>query len=155
MVFPVVIYGCESWTIKKAECWRMDALNCGFGEDSWELDCKEVKLVNPTQSWIFIGRTDAEAKASILCPPDLKNWLIGKDPDAGKDWKQEEKGWQRMRWLDGITNSMDEFEYTPGVGDGQRSLACCHPWDYKESDTTEWLNWRLNILKSILNTLIK
>ena len=70
----------------------------------------------------------------------------------GKIKSRKRRGWQRMRWLDGITNSMDEFEI--GVGDGQRSLVCCSPWDYKESDTTEWLNWRLNILKSILNTLI-
>ena len=70
-------------------------LNCGIGEDSWELlDCKEIQPVNPkgNQSWIFIGRTDAEAETPILLPPDVKNWLIGKDPDAGKDWRQEEKG---------------------------------------------------------------
>ena len=73
------------------------------------LDCKEIKPVNPkgNQSWIFIGKIDAEAKASILWPPDVKSWLTGKDPDAGEDWGQEEKGWQRMRWLDGITKSID------------------------------------------------
>ena len=73
------------------------------------LDCKEIKPVNPkgNQSWILIGRTDAEAEAPILWPPDVNNWLIGKNPDAENDWKQEEKGWQRMKWLDGITNSMD------------------------------------------------
>ena len=71
------------------------------------LDCKEIQPVNPkgNQSWIFIGRTDAEAP--ILWPPDAKNWLTGKDPDPGKDWRQEERGWQMMRWLDGISNSMD------------------------------------------------
>ena len=70
------------------------------------LDCKEIKPVNPkgNQPWIFIGRTDAEAEAPILWPPDVKNWLIWKDPDAGKDWRRKEKG---MRWLDGITDSMD------------------------------------------------
>ena len=73
------------------------------------LGCKEIQPVHPkgNQSWIFIGRTDAEAETPILWPPDIKNWLIGKDPDAGKDWRQEEKGWKRMRWLDGITESMD------------------------------------------------
>ena len=90
-------------------------LNCGIGEDSWSqirvspLNCKEIKPVNHKgdQSWIFIGRTDAEAEAPIFWPPDVKNWFIGKDPDAGKDWRQERRGWQRMRWLDGITDSMD------------------------------------------------
>ena len=73
------------------------------------LDCKEVHPVHPKgdQSWVFIGRTDVEAETPILWPPDGKNWLIGKDPNAGKNWRQEEKGWQRMTWLDGITNSMD------------------------------------------------
>ena len=73
------------------------------------LDCKEIQPVHPkgNQSWIFTERTDAEAEAPILWPPDAKNWLIGKDPDAGRGWRQEEKGWQRMRWLDGITDSMD------------------------------------------------
>ena len=111
IVFPVVLHGCVSWTIKKAEHWRMMLLNCGVGEDSPEspLDCKEIQLVNPkgNQSWIFIGRTNAEAETPILWPPDAKNWLIGKDPDAGKDWRREEKGRQRMIWLDGITDVMD------------------------------------------------
>ena len=73
------------------------------------LDCKEIQPVHPkeNQSWRFIGRTEAEVESPILWPPDVKNWLIGKDPDAGKDWRQEEKGRQRMRWLDGITDSMD------------------------------------------------
>ena len=106
MVFPVVMYGCESWTIQKTECWRIDdfELWCWTCPLESLLDCKEIKPVNPkgNQSWIFIGRTDAEAKTPILWPPDAKNWLIWKDPDAGKDWGQE-----RMRWLDGVTNSMD------------------------------------------------
>ena len=73
------------------------------------LDCKEIQPVHPKgdQSWVFIGRTDVEAKIPILWPPDAMSWLIGKDPDAGKDWGQEERGWQRIRWVDGITNSMD------------------------------------------------
>ena len=111
------------------------------------LGCKEIKPVNPkgNQSWIFIGSTDAEAEVPILWPPDAKNWLFGKDPDAGKDWRQEEKGitedemveW--YHWLNG-----HEFEQAPGVGDGQGGLACCNPWGHKESDTTEWLNWTDN-----------
>ena len=72
------------------------------------LDCKEIQPINPkgNQSWIFIGRTDAEVEAPLLWPPDGKNWLIGKDPDAGQGWRQEEKGLQRLRWLNGIINSM-------------------------------------------------
>ena len=95
MVFPIVMYGCESWTIKKAESWRITAskLWCKKTLDS-PLDCKEMKPVHPkeNQSWIFIGRTDTEAEAPILWPPDAKNCLIGEDPDAGKDWRREEKG---------------------------------------------------------------
>ena len=108
------------------------------------LDYKEIKAVNPkgNQSWAFTGRTDAEAETPILWPPDVKSQLIGKDPDAGKDWRQEEKGttedemvgWHH--WLDG-----HEFEQAPGVGDRQGGLECCSPWGRKESDTAERLNW--------------
>ena len=94
------------------------------------------------QSWIIIGRTNVEVKVPILWPPDLKNWLTGKDPDTVKDWKQKEKGvtedemvgWHH--WLNG-----HEFEQVLGVCDGQGSLVCCSSWGCKESDTTEWLNW--------------
>ena len=96
IVFSVVMYGCESWTIKKAEWWRIDAFEFWCWRRVFEspLDCKEIQAVHPkgNQSWIFIGRTDAEAEAPILWLPDVKNWLIGKDPDAGKNWRQEEKG---------------------------------------------------------------
>ena len=109
MAFPVVMYGCESWTIKKAKHWRIDAfeLSCWRKLES-PLDCK-IKPVNPkgNQSWMFIGRSDAEAETPILWPPDVKNWLIGKDPDAGKDWRRKSRGWQRIRWLDEITNWLD------------------------------------------------
>ena len=111
MIFPVVMYGCESWTIRKAERQRTDAFELLVLEKTHEnpLDCKEIQPVYPkgNQSWILIGRTDAEADPPILWPLDVKNWLIGKDPDAGKYWGHEEKGRQRMRWLDGITNSVD------------------------------------------------
>ena len=96
MVFPVVMYGCKIWTIKKAEHQRIDAFELWYWRRPLEssLDCKEIQPVHPkgNQSWMFIGRTDAEAQAPILWPPDLKNWLIWKDPDAGKDWRWEEKG---------------------------------------------------------------
>ena len=108
------------------------------------LDRKEIKAVNPkgNQSWTFIGRTDAKAEAPILWPPDGKNWLIGKDPDAGKDWRQEEKGTTEDEIV-GWHHRFDghEFEQAPGVRDGQGSLACCSPRGGKHSDMTEWLNW--------------
>ena len=112
-------------------------------------DCKEIKPVNPkgNQSWIFIGRTDAEAKVPILWPPDAKNWLIGKDPDAGKDWRQEEKGTtegEMVGWHHQLNGH--ESEQALGVGDGQGNLACCSPWGHKELDVTEWLNWTELIL---------
>ena len=144
MVFPVVVYGCESWTINKAEHWRIEPFSCGIGEDSEStLDSKEIKPVTPkgSKSWILIGRTDTEAEAPILLPCDGKNWLIGKDPDAGKVWRWEKGmtedevvGWHHQ--LNG-----HEFEQALGVGDGQGSLVCCSPWGRKQSDTTERLDW--------------
>ena len=95
MVFPVVLYGCESWTIKKAECWRISLLNCGVANTlESPLDCKEIQPVYPKgdQSWVFIGNTYVEAETPILWPSDVKSWLIWKDPDPGKGWGQEEKG---------------------------------------------------------------
>ena len=106
------------------------------------LDCREIQPVHPkgNQSWIFTGRTDAEA--AILWPPDAKNWVIGKDPNAGKDWRQEEKGTtedEMVRWHHGLSGR--EFEPPLGIGDGQGGLVCCSPWGRKEWDMTEWLNW--------------
>ena len=108
------------------------------------LDCKELQPVHPkeNQFWILIGRTEADTETPILWLPDAKNWLIWKDPDAGKDWRCEEKettedemvGWHHQ--LNGY-----KFEETPGVGDGQGGLACCSPRGGKESDMTERLNW--------------
>ena len=120
-------------------------LNCGVGEDSWEsLGLWEIQPVHSKgdQPWDFFGGNDAEAKTPVLWPPHAKNWLIGKDFDAGRDWGKEEKGttedemagWHR--WLNGC-----ESEWTPVVGYGQGGLACCNSWGYKELDTTEWLNW--------------
>ena len=101
--------------------------------------CKEIKPVNPkgNQPWIFTGRTDAEAEAPILWPPDVKNWLIGKDPDAGKDQGQKEKGAaedEMVGWHHQLNGH--EFEQIPGDSGGQRSLACCSSWGHKASDTT-------------------
>ena len=144
--FPVVRYECDSWTIKQAEHQKNWCFQTAVLEKTLEssLDCKEIQPVNPkgNQAWIFIGRTDAEAEALMLWPPDAKSRPTGKDSDAGKDWGQEEKratedemvGWHH--WLDG-----DEFEQTPRDSGGQGSLACCSPWGCKELDTTERLNW--------------
>ena len=146
MVFPVVDVWIweldykESWALKNWCFWTVVL------EKTLEspLNCKKIKPVNPKgkQSWIFVGRTDAEAEAPIVWPPDMKNWLIGKDPDAGKDWWWEEKGTTEDGMV-GCHHGLDghEFEQALGVGDGQGSLACCSPWGRKESDTTEWLNW--------------
>ena len=120
MVFPGVMYGCESWTIKKAECWRIDA---------FELQSRRrllrVLWLQADQPWIFIERADAKAETPILWPPDVNSQLIGKDPDAGKDWRQKEKrttdGWDRC-WLSG-----HEFE----LMDRKAWCAAVH----------EWLNW--------------
>ena len=108
------------------------------------LDCKEIQPVHPkeNQSWIFTGRTDVEAETPIRWPPDEKNWLIWKDPNAGKDWRREEKGLtedEMVGWHHRLNGH--EFEETPGVGGGQGGLACCSPWGCKESDMTELLNW--------------
>ena len=139
----------EGWASKSSCFWTVVL------EKTLEspLDRKEIKPVHPkgNQAWIFIGRTDAETEAPILWPPDVKSQLIRKDPDAGKDWRQEEKemtekkmvGWHH--WL-----NEHEFEQSPADGEGQRSLACCSPWGCKESDTTEqqqkdwtrnWVEW--------------
>ena len=105
---------------------------------------REIQPVSPkgNQSWMFIGRTDAEAETPILWPPDVKRWLVGKNPDAGRDWGQEETGMtedEMVGWHHWF--HVHEFEQALGVGDGQRGLACCSPWGQKESDMTERLNW--------------
>ena len=140
------MYTCESWTIKKAERWRIDAFELWCWRRPLEspLDCKEIQPVHSEgdQPWDFFGRTDAKAESPALWPPDVKNWLIWKDPDAGKYWRQEEKwttedemaGWHH--WLNGR-----ESQWTPGVGDGQGGLVCCDSWGHKVSDMTERLNW--------------
>ena len=141
MVFLVVMYGCESWTIKKAEHWRTDAFELWL-EKTLEspLDFKEIKPINlkGNQPWIVTGRTDAEVEALILWPPDAKSQLIRKDS------RQEEKGMtedEMVGWHHRLHEH--EFEQAPGDGEGHASLVCYSPWGRKESDTTEWLNWTL------------
>ena len=145
MVFPVVMYRCEIWVIKKAEfrrndfdlwCWRR-LLRIPW-MSRWS---NQSILKEGNQPWMFNGKTVAEAETPIIWPTDVKNWLIRKDPDAGKHRRQEEKGmtgdemvgWHH--WLNG-----HEFEQAQGNGEGQGSLACCIPWGHKESDRTEQLN---------------
>ena len=130
----------ESWALKNWCFWIVVL------EKTLEspLDCKEIQSVHSKgdQPWVFLGRTDAKAETPLLWSPHAKSWLIGKDPDAGRDWGQEERGMTEdemagwHHWLDGR-----EFEWSPGVGDGQGGLVCCTSWGRKELDTTEWLNW--------------
>ena len=142
MVFPEVMYEYESWTIKKASwaaknwCFWTVVLKKTLESP---LDFKEIKPVNSkgNQSWIFLGKTDPEAETSLLWPLDMKSQLIGKDPDAGKDWRQEETrsiedemfGWHQQL-------NEHEFEHTQGDGEGQGSLVCCRSWGLKESEVT-------------------
>ena len=134
MFFLVVMYGCESWSIKKVEHQRIKA---------FELWCwRRLHLVHlkGNQSWIFIGRTDAEVATPILWPLDVKNWLIGKDPDAGKEWRWDEK-WTTEDVMVGLhywSNGF-QFEQAPEFGDGWGSLACCSSWGCKDWATE--LNW--------------
>ena len=138
---------------KKAECWRTDAskLWCCRRLESL-LDSKEIKPVNPkgNQPWIFIGRTDVEAEAPILGPPDAKSWLFGKDPDAGKDWRQEEKGSieaEMVGWHHRLSGH--GFEQDLEDSEGQGSLVCSSLWRCKKSDTTEGLNTNQRSLASL------
>ena len=134
MVFPIAMYRCESWTRKKAECWRTDVFKLWC---SWDktfespLDSKEIKPVNPegNQSWIFIGRTDAEVP--ILWPPDAKSQLIGKDPDTGKDWAQEKRAMKNemVGWHHQLNEQ--ELEQTQGNSEGQGSLVSYSSWGHK------------------------
>ena len=143
MVFPVVMYGCES----RLSTEELMLSNCGAREDSWESLGQQGDPTNPkgSQSWIFIGRTEAEVEASIFQPPDVKSWLIGKDPDAGKDWRQEEKGVKEIKmvrwhhWLNG-----HEFEQALGVM--MNSETCCaavHGITKSWTQLSDWneLNW--------------
>ena len=133
------------WTRKKAEHRRIDAFDLWYWKTlESPLDYKEIKAADPkgNRPWIFIGRTDAEAETTVLWPLDVRNWLIWRDPDAGKDWSQEEKGMtedEMVGWHHQLNRY--DFEQAPGIGDGQGGLVCCSPWGRKELDTTEQLNW--------------
>ena len=153
MVFPVVMYGCESWTVKKAEhrrtdafelwCWRSLLRVPWTARRSNQSILKEISPGCSLEGLMLkLKYSNIGAKPPILWPRHTKSWLIGKDSDSGRDWGQEERGttedemagWHH--WLNG-----HEFEWTPGVGDGPGGLACCNSWVRKESDTTERLNW--------------
>ena len=127
------MHRCESWTIKKTECQRTDAFEPWY----WRR-----LLSKGNQSWIFIRRTDVEVETPILWPPDVKNWFIGKDPDAEKDWRWKGKGTTEDEMV-GWHHQLDghELEQVLGVSDGQGSLACCSPWGSKELGMAEQLNW--------------
>ena len=146
MVFPVVMYGCESWTIKKGECQRIDAFELWCWRRllriTWASRISNQSILKEISPKCSLEGLMLRLKTPILWPRDAKNWLIAKDPDAGKDWRQEEKGMtedEMVEWHHWLNRY--EFEQAPEVGDGQGSLACCNPWGHKELDTTEWLNW--------------
>ena len=130
----------ESWVPKSWWFWTVVLEKTSESP----LDCKEIQLVHPKgdQSWVFIGGPNVEAEAPILWPPDVESWLIWKDPDAGKDWGQVEKGTTEdeiVGWHH--RHNGHRFGWTLGVGEGQGGLACCGSWGHKVSDTTEWLKW--------------
>ena len=148
MVFPVVVYGCESWTMKKAECWRIDAFELWYWRRLLRVPWiarrshhSILKEISPQYSLEGHGSLSWSSEVLILWPPDAKSWLIGKDPDAGKDWGQKEKGMTEDEMV-GWHHRLDghEFEQAPGVGDGQGSLECCSLWSLKELDTDRQLN---------------
>ena len=160
MVFPVVMYGCESWTVKKAERRRIDAFELWYWRRllrvPWTARRSNQSILNSFfhQSWVFIGRTDVEGETPIVWPPDVKNWLIWKDPDAGKDWEQEDKGTtedEMVGWHHRLNGHW--FSWTLEVGDRQGSLACCGSRGRKELETTERLNWLISFfLKSMYHS---
>ena len=145
MVFPVVMYGCEGWVIKNTVCQRIDAFELWCWRIllrvSWTSRRSNKSILKGNQSWVFIGRTNVEAETPKLGPSDVKNWLTGKDPDAGKDWGQEK--WTTEDEMVGWHHQLNghESEQTPEDSEGQGNLACCSPCGQKELDTSEWLNW--------------
>ena len=146
MVFPVAMYGCESWTINKAECWRIDAFELWCWRRLLRVPWTARRPNQSVLKEISLGCSleGLTLKLLYLCLVlDAKSWLFWKDPDAGKDWGQEEKGMtedEMAGWHHRLNGH--EFEQVTWVADGQGNLACCcRPWGLKESDTTEQLNW--------------
>ena len=148
-VFPVVMNGCESWAIKKSEHWRIDVfeLSCWrrLLRVPWTARRSNQSILKEISPEYSLEGLMLKLKLPILWPPDVKNWFIGKDSDAGKNWRQEEKGMTEDKMV-GWHHRLDrhEFEKAPGVGDGQGSVAWYSPWGCKELDTTERLNWTEN-----------
>ena len=142
MVFPVVMYGCESWTVKKAECWRIDAFELWCWRRllrvSWTARRSNQSILKEISPGISLEGMMLKLKLQY----HVKSWLIGKDSDSGRDWGQEEKGTTENE-MAGWHHRLDGHgsEWTLGVGDGQGGLACCSSWGHKELDMTEWLNW--------------
>ena len=152
MLFPAVMYGCEGWTIKKAECWRIDAFKLWFREDSWEsLGLYRDQTSNPkeNQPWIFIGKTDAEAETPILWPPNAKSWFLEKTLMLGKIEGRRRRGWQRMRWLDDITDSMD-MSFSKLREMLKDSEAWCVAVHGVAKNRTQLRNWTTTILQDLL-----
>ena len=149
MVFPVVMYVCESWTVKKAEHRRIDSFELWCWRRllrvPWTVRRSNQSILKEISPGCSLEGMMLKAETPILWPPHAKSWLIGKDSDAGRHWRQEEKGMtedEMAGWHHRLYGH--EFEWTPGFGDGQGGLACCNSWGCKESDTTERLNWTDN-----------
>ena len=146
MIFPVIMYGCERWTVKKAEGWKIDAfeLRCWrrLLRVPWTARRSNQSILKEISPGCSLEGMMAKAETPVLWPPHVKSWLTRKDSDAGRDWGQEEKGTTEDE-MTGWHHRLDghEFEWTPGVDDGQGGLVCCDLWGCKQSDTTEWLNW--------------
>ena len=158
MVFPIVMYGCESWTIKKAECWRIDAFELWCWRRPlrvpWTARRSNQSMLKEISPGCSLEGLMLKLKLQCFGHLDAKSWLIWKDPDAGKDWRWEEKGMtedEMVGWYHRLNGH--KFEWTPGVGDGQGGLACCGSWGHKESYMTEWLNWTEHISIYYLNTI--
>ena len=153
-VFPVVMYGCESWTIKNAECWRIDAFELWFWRllrVSWTARRSNQFILKVISPGCLLEGLMLKLKLQYFGNPDVKNWLIGRAPDAGKDWRQEQKGMTKDE-MAGWHHQLDghEFEQALGVGDRQGSLVCCSPCGCKELDMTEQLNWLKLLEKQVI-----